>query len=158
MRPEDGRERRRERRTSNCLARILAELRSWDRNQEPNLLHLLETSAGTRGAVTRTEESTGFNLSTDTESNLSPTWRTKLLAAFEDLLRASEEQWQWRFRGIVTNKHKPSCQEGLRQRLRVKRRDHMMMWRPRESTFRKKTSEGNSKCSINLPGRDRGDL
>ena len=88
VRLENGGERRR---TSNCPVRILAKLHSWNR-RKPHFLQRRTTRSRRSGnygrhqtrrtskrrysRVTGTAEIIGFNLSTETESDLSSTWRT----------------------------------------------------------------------------------
>ena len=77
VRLEDGGERRK---TTNRPMRIPAELCSRNQSLEPNILLHLDRN----WRLTGTEEKTAFNLSTDTESVLSPTWR---IQNFSHLLR-----------------------------------------------------------------------
>ena len=51
----------------------------------------------------------------------------KLLSVFENLVGTTVERSQRRFRGVIADKHKLSCQEGPRKRMRLRRRDDMMM-------------------------------
>ena len=53
--------------------------------------------------MTGVGEIKSFNLSTDTESDLSPIWI--LLTASENLVQTSVKGSQQRFRGVITNKN-----------------------------------------------------
>ena len=55
--------------------------------------------------TTGTEEITGFNLSTDTESDLS-LGNNKFLCASENTIRSDVEKRQQRFRCVISYKHK----------------------------------------------------
>ena len=106
------------------------------------------TEAGIRrgglAETTEEEEKTGFSLSTETESDLSPTWRTK---NFVDRWRTlysigtSVERGQRRFRSIVVDKNKLCVHQGSWKRLRLRQRNHIMSRRTRETQY----------CSFNIP-------
>ena len=116
-------------------------------------------TGGTPG-TTGTEEITSFNLSTETESDLSLIWIKKFLRMLENMIRSSVEKRQRRFRGIISNKHELSIHQSSRKRLRLMLRDHVMSGGPEKpwtacSTLRRKPSGGSSGCSRNSPGRNK---
>ena len=117
-------------------------------------------TGGTPG-TTGTEEITGFNLSTDTESDLSPILRKKkILRTSENSIGPSVQRRQLSFWGIISDKNKLcralgkgwGCSWGI------------MWWqggpeKPRTacscSTLQRKPTRGSSECSRNSPGRGR---